>query len=96
VNWNNITGKPEGLATKEYVDNKVANKVDKVNGKGLSDVNFTKAYENEVKSIGNIRNDITTMGIKCSDLEKILLSGTATMARATEIAVNPYGASLSA
>lgn len=37
--------KPEGLATEEYVDSKVANKVDKVDGKGLSDVNFTKEYE---------------------------------------------------
>lgn len=96
VNWNNITGKPEGLATKEYVDNKVANKVDKVNGKGLSDVNFTKEYEDEVKSIDIIRRNISNVSMKCDDLEDIFLSGTATMARATEIAVNPHGASLSA
>lgn len=72
------------------------NKVDKVGNKVLSDVNFTKAYENAVQSIDTIKSDISNLSIQCDDLEDIFLSGTATMARATEIAVNPYGVSLSA
>lgn len=72
------------------------NKVDKIGNKVLSDVNFTKAYENAVKSIDTIKSDISNLSMRCSDLEDIFLSGAATLARATEIAANPYGVSLSA
>ena len=86
--------KPEGLATEEYVDNKVANKVDKVDGKGLSDVNFTKEYEDEVKYISTIKDDIKDLRMECSDSGEIMAMINAAAARATEIITNPYGAYL--
>lgn len=86
--------KPEGLATEEYVDNKVANKVDKVNGKGLSDVNFTKEYEDEVKYIDTLRTDIMDLRMNYSDQDEFMVMINAAAARATEIITNPYGAYL--
>lgn len=57
--------------------------------------NLSKAYEDQEKSINLIKSDITSMGIRCSDLESIVLSNNATPARMIEIATNPYGVSLS-
>lgn len=73
------------------------NKVDKVNGKGLSDVNFTKAYKSEVESIQELRNRINTLeqynpnNADEADYEGMLQSAAML---ATEIAANPFGAYL--
>lgn len=87
--------KPEGLATEEYVDNKVANKVDKVNGKGLSDVNFTKEYEDEVKSIQDLMNRVSILEnynpSNLDELEEELMLN-CTPLTAINIASNPQGA----
>lgn len=70
------------------------NKVDKVNGKGLSDVNFTKEYEDEVKYIDTLRTDIMDLRMNYSDQDEIMAMVNAAAARATEIITNPYGAYL--
>lgn len=70
------------------------NKVDKVSGKGLSDVNFTKEYEDEVKSIDVLRLNMDNINIRCGDLEDLAFACSAAAARATEIITNPYGAYL--
>lgn len=70
------------------------NKVDKETGKGLSDVNFTKAYEDEVKYIDTIRNQILEMNMNQSDFEEIVSSANSAAARAIEVITNPYGAYL--
>lgn len=67
------------------------NKVDKVNGKGLSDVNFTKEYEAQIDAN---KINISSIGMRCGELEDITISCSAAAARATEIITNPYGAYL--
>ncbi len=51
---------------KKYVDNSLKNKVDKVTGKGLSTVDFTKSYETKLKGLENyndakVKADIQTL-----------------------------------
>lgn len=51
---------------KKYVDNSLKNKVDKVTGKGLSTVDFTKSYETKLKGLENyndtkVKEDIETI-----------------------------------
>ena len=73
------------------------NKVDKVNGKVLSDVNFTKAYEDKVKSIQDLMNRVSTLeqynpnNPDYTDQEAMKQSA---IMIANEIAANPRGAYL--
>jgi hypothetical protein len=61
--------KSDGFLTKQEVDNKV----DKVEGKGLSTVDFTTAYETKLKGLSNyndtiIKNDIQTINTQLGDI----------------------------
>ncbi|WP_288709377.1 right-handed parallel beta-helix repeat-containing protein [uncultured Clostridium sp.] len=61
--------------SKEYVDTSLENKVDKVNGKGLSTVDFTTAYETKLKKLENyndttIKKDIQTINSQLGDIVK--------------------------
>lgn len=63
--------KSDGFLTKQEVDNKV----DKVNGKGLSTVDFTTAYETKLKKLENyndttIKKDIQTINTQLGDTAK--------------------------
>ena len=63
------------LTTKEYVDNSLKNKVDKVTGKGLSTVDFTKSYETKLKGLENyndakVKKDIETINTQLGDIAK--------------------------
>ena len=54
--WNDLINKPtipsiDGLATKTYVDEQDAKKVDKVTGKGLSTNDYTTAEKNQLAAI---------------------------------------------
>lgn len=64
---------PSTNISKEYVDNSLKNKVDKINGKGLSTVDFTTAYETKLKGLSNyndtiIKNDIQTINTQLGDI----------------------------
>ncbi len=69
-------GTPTGtkdLTTKKYVDNSLENKVDKVNGKGLSTVDFTTAYETKLKKLENyndakVKEDIQALSAQLGDI----------------------------
>ncbi len=71
------------------------NKVDKVNGKGLSDVNFTKEYEDEVKLIQDLMNRVSTLENynpnNVDELDEELMLNCAPLT-AINIASNPQGA----
>lgn len=71
------------------------NKVDKVGNKVLSDVNFTKAYESQVKNISNLANRISNLEYyhdsNYTDQEAMKQSA---IMIANEIAANPCGAYL--
>ena len=61
------------LTTKKYVDTSLNNKVDKVNGKGLSTVDFTTAYETKLKGLENyndatIKKDINDINTQLGDI----------------------------
>lgn len=61
--------KSDGFLTKQEVDNKV----DKVNGKGLSTVDFTTAYETKLKGLSNyndtiIKNNIDAINAKINTM----------------------------
>lgn len=61
--YNDLTDKPvipsvEGLASEDYVDEKVATKVDKVGGKDLSTNDYTTADKNKLASIEDGANKI--------------------------------------
>lgn len=68
------------------------NKVDKVNGKVLSDVNFTKYYESQVKKISDLQNSIYQLEQyhNPDHMDQEVLKQSAIMI-ANEIAANPYG-----
>lgn len=72
------------------LSNALDNKVDKVNGKVLSDVNFTKAYESQVKNISDLSNRISNLE-NYQDQEAMKQSA---IMIANEIAANPRGAYL--
>lgn len=60
---------------KKYVDNSLKNKVDKVTGKGLSTVDFTKSYETKLKGLENyndakVKKDIETISTQLGDIAK--------------------------
>lgn len=64
---------PSINVSKEYVDNSLENKVDKVNGKGLSTVDFTKSYETKLKGLENyndtkVKEDIKTINTQLGDI----------------------------
>lgn len=66
---------PSTNISKEYVDNSLKNKVDKVEGKGLSTVDFTTAYETKLKKLENyndttIKKDIQTINTQLGDIAK--------------------------
>ncbi len=68
--------KSSSFLTKQEVNNKV----DKVNGKGLSTVDFTKSYETKLKGLENyndttIKKDIQTINTQLGDIAKQLESG---------------------
>lgn len=68
---NLILCKSSGFLTKQEVNNKV----DKVNGKGLSTVDFTTAYETKLKKLENyndttIKKDIQTINTQLGDIAK--------------------------
>lgn len=71
------------------------NKVDKVGNKVLSDVNFTKAYENQVKNISNLENRISNLEYYHNPdyTDEEVMKESAIMI-ANEIAANPRGAYL--
>lgn len=59
--------------SKEYVDTSLENKVDKVTGKGLSTVDFTKSYETKLKGLENyndtkVKEDIKTINTQLGDI----------------------------
>lgn len=59
--------------SKEYVDTSLENKVDKVNGKGLSTVDFTKSYETKLKGLENyndtkVKGDIKIINTQLGDI----------------------------
>lgn len=61
--------KSDGFLTKQEVDNKV----DKINGKGLSTIDFTTAYETKLKKLENyndttIKKDIQTINTQLGDI----------------------------
>lgn len=65
---------------KKYVDNSLKNKVDKVTGKGLSTVDFTKSYETKLKGLENyndakVKEDIETISTQLGDIAKQLEGG---------------------
>ena len=67
-------------ASRKYVDNSLRNKVDKVNGKGLSTVDFTTAYETKLKKLENyndttIKKDIETINTQLGNIAKKLEQG---------------------
>lgn len=68
------------------------NKVDKSGNKVLSDVNFTKAYESQVKNISNLQSRISNLEqYHTSDyIDQEAMKQSAVMI-ANEIAANPYG-----
>ena len=71
---------PSTNISKEYVDNSLKNKVDKVNGKGLSTVDFTTAYETKLKKLENyndttIKKDIQTINTQLGDIAKKVEQG---------------------
>ena len=68
------------------------NKVDKVGNKVLSDINFTKDYENEVKKISDLQNSIYQLEQYHNPdyMDQEVLKQSAIMI-ANEIAANPYG-----
>ena len=76
-------GTPTGakdLTTKKYVDTSLNNKVDKINGKGLSTVDFTTTYETKLKGLENyndttIKKDIQTLSTQFKDIAKQIESG---------------------
>lgn len=65
------------------------NKVDKVGNKVLSDVNFTKYYESQVKNISNLENRISSLE-QYHSTDQQAMEQSAVMI-ANEIAANPYG-----
>lgn len=65
--------------SKEYVDTSLENKVDKVNGKGLSTVDFTKSYETKLKGLENyndtkVKGDIKIINTQLGDIASKLES----------------------
>jgi hypothetical protein len=71
---------PSTNISKEYVDNSLKNKVDKINGKGLSTVDFTTAYETKLKKLENyndttIKKDIQTINTQLGDIAKKVEQG---------------------
>lgn len=79
------------------LSNALDNKVDKVNGKVLSDVNFTKAYKDEIESIQNLRNRVSNLEQynpdNVDEADYAAMQQSISML-ATEIAANPFGAYL--
>ena len=64
---------PSTDVSKEYVDTSLKSKVDKVNGKGLSTVDFTKSYETKLKGLENyndtkVKEDIKTINTQLGDI----------------------------
>ena len=71
---------PSVDVSKEYVDTSLKNKVDKVEGKGLSTVDFTTAYETKLKGLSNyndtiIKNDIDAINTKINTMFKFNANG---------------------
>lgn len=68
------------------------NKVDKVGNKVLSDINFTKDYETQVKSISNLANRVSNLEYyhDSNQMEEEAMKQSAIMI-ANEIAANPRG-----
>ena len=61
--------------SKKYVDTSLENKVDKINGKGLSTVDFTKSYETKLKGLENyndakVKEDIERLRINCRTIRE--------------------------
>ena len=77
------------------LSNALDNKVDKSGNKVLSDVNFTKAYESQVKNISNLANRISNLEYyhDSNYMEQEVMKESAIMI-ANEIAANPRGAYL--
>lgn len=71
------------------------NKVDKSGNKVLSDVNFTKAYESQVKNISSLQSRISNLEQYHTSeyMDQEAVKQSAAML-ATEIAANPFGAYL--
>lgn len=64
---------PSTDVSKEYVDTSLKSKVDKVTGKGLSTVDFTKSYETKLKGLENyndtkVKEDIKTINTQLGDI----------------------------
>lgn len=77
------------------LSNSLDNKVDKSGNKVLSDVNFTKAYENQVKNISSLENRISNLEYyhNSNRMDEEAMKQSAIMI-ANEIAANPRGAYL--
>lgn len=70
---------PSTDVSKEYVDTSLKNKVDKVTGKGLSTVDFTKSYETKLKGLENyndtkVKEDIKTINTQLGDIANLSLT----------------------
>lgn len=70
---------PSTDVSKEYVDTSLKNKVDKVTGKGLSTVDFTKSYETKLKGLENyndtkVKEDIKTINTQFKDIANLSLT----------------------
>lgn len=71
---------PSTDVSKEYVDTSLKNKVDKVTGKGLSTVDFTKSYETKLKGLENyndtkVKEDIKTINTQLGDIANLKNTG---------------------
>lgn len=67
---------PSSNINKEYIDTSLKNKVDKVTGKGLSTVDFTKSYETKLKGLENyndtkVKEDIKTINTQLGDIANL-------------------------
>ena len=91
----NLNKDSKNAISNSAVFTQLENKVDKVNGKGLSDVNFTKAYEDQVKNISSLIERIDVLenynSNTLDELEEELIRNF-TPLTAINIASNPQGA----
>ena len=84
--------KPEGLATEEYVDNKIAGLVDGAPSYLNTLKELANAINNDPQFASNVSTNITDVKFNVDDLETLgLMTSNSTM-RLTEIATNPRGA----
>ncbi|MEF9992681.1 MAG: tail fiber protein [Peptostreptococcaceae bacterium] len=72
--YNSLNNKPnipsvDGLASEIYVNNKIASKVDKTEGKGLSSNDFTNTYKTKLDNLNNYThpNDSNTRHVSDTD-----------------------------